>query len=119
MPPVIIALTKTEDKTIVLLGDNVQYCLNYTNNGTSPATFNLWDTIPAPMDFVSCTGGCTQAGTLLEWTVTNLAVGNSGSVCFVVKVNRLPFLMELKDYLAWIFDRKKYMSDCGAMPLKE
>lgn len=119
MPPMVIALTKTEDKTIVLLGDNVQYCLNYINNGTSPATFNVWDTIPAPMDFVSCTGGCTQAGTLLEWTITNLGVGNSGSVCFIVKVNRLPFLMEFKDYLAWIFDRKKYLSDCGGMPLKE
>jgi uncharacterized repeat protein (TIGR01451 family) len=119
LPPMIIGLTKTEDKTVVMLGDNVQYCLNYQNNGSSSSTFNLWDTIPYPMSFVSCTGGCTQSGSLLIWTVNNLAAGNSGSVCFTAKVISLPFLMEFRDYMAWIFDRKKYMSYCGAIPQRE
>jgi hypothetical protein len=55
----------------------------------------------------------------LIWTVNNLAAGNSGSVCFTAKVISLPFLMEFRDYMAWIFDRKKYMSYCGAIPQRE
>ncbi len=115
--PLSIQLIKTEDKTIVMLGDNVQYCLNYTNTGTSPATFNVWDTIPAPMDFVSCTctctGGCGPVGNLVVWTITNLGAGLSGSACFTVKAARLPYLMKMDEYLAWIFDRKRILSDCG------
>jgi uncharacterized repeat protein (TIGR01451 family) len=118
LPPMIIGLTKTEDKTIAMLGDNVQYCLYYQNNGSGSATFNVWDTIPYPMSFVSCTGGCTQAGSLVIWTINNLAAGNNGNVCFTVKITSLPFLMQFEDYLAWMFDRKRYFSSCG-MPLRE
>lgn len=101
-PSMIIQLTKTEDKTIVVLGDTVQYCLNYKNNGTASATFNVWDTIPDVMDFVSCTGGCTKTGTLLVWTISNLASGASGSVCFNVKAARMPYLDFEKEFFALI-----------------
>jgi uncharacterized repeat protein (TIGR01451 family) len=106
-----IQLTKTEDKTIVMLGENIQYCFNYTNAGVLPATFTIWDTIPVPMDFVSCTGGCTQSGGMVIWTINNLPAGNSGSVCFIAKAARLPFFMRLEEYFAMIFDRKNNVAD--------
>jgi len=106
-----IQLTKTEDRTIMMLGETIQYCLNYTNSGAAPATFNIWDTIPDPMDFVSCTGGCSQVGNILVWTITNLGAGASGSVCFNARAARLPYLQTFEEYLAAINSGRRYAYD--------
>ena len=45
--------------------------------------------VPANTTFVSCTGGCTQAGSLLTWNLGNLVPGNAGTVSFVVTVGSL------------------------------
>lgn len=110
-PPLVIVLTKTIDRHIYSLGDQVNYCLVYTNNGTANANFTVWDTIPLVTDFVSCTNGCSQViygpYVVLVWNITGLGVGQSNQVCFVVQVNRLPYLQNGKEYFA-LFDEKKY-----------
>jgi uncharacterized repeat protein (TIGR01451 family) len=112
-PPVVIQLTKTIDKHIFSLGDQVNYCLVYTNNGTATASFTLWDTIPAVTDFVSCTNGCSQVtigpNKLVVWNITNVGVGASSQVCFVVQINRLPSLPWRREFFAMLDEREKYM----------
>lgn len=120
-PTVVIQITKTIDKTVARIGDNIQYCFNYTNpSATNPYSFQLWDTIPAVTDFVSCTGGCATAtfsgNVVASWTI-NLAAGASSSVCLTVRVARFPYLEWFRQYLAvtdeWLFlwikdDREVY-----------
>ena len=110
-PTVVLQITKTIDKTVVKIGENIQYCFNYTNpNPTNSYSFILWDTIPAVTDFVSCTGGCATANfsgnIVASWNIT-LAGGASSSVCMTVKAARFPYQRWLKDCLNvaddWIF----------------
>jgi hypothetical protein len=94
-----------------MLGNTVQYCLNYYNTGSAPAVFNLWDTIPAVTNFVSCTGGCATntygATVVVSWAnVGPVAAGANGSVCFVVQVVSLPYLMDDKDCFGMIDEEK-------------
>ncbi|MCE5301372.1 MAG: DUF11 domain-containing protein [Spirochaetia bacterium] len=99
LPPVVIQLTKTENKTIVMLGETIQYCLNYTNASGATASFSLWDTVPSEMDYVNCTGGCTTivsgGRTIVKWDFTGIANGASGSVCFNARAARLPYFKDL------------------------
>lgn len=117
VPPVVIELTKTIDKNIFSLGEVVNYCLVYTNNGTANASFTIWDTIPAVTDFVSCTGGCSQVtigpDRLLVWNINGLGVGSSSQVCFVVQINRLPMILREKEFFA-MFERKNRQADIYA-----
>jgi hypothetical protein len=114
-----ISLTKTipSGNHIYILGDTVHYCLNYQNTGASAASFTLWDTIPAVTDFVSCTNGTYASGcgtqtfgsyVLIVWTVTNIPAGQSDSVCFDVKINRLPYLFENREFIALLEDDKYF-----------
>jgi len=115
-PNIVVNLAKSIDKGVVMLGDNITYCLTYTNPGPQVATFNIWDTIPWITDFVGCSTGTASStctvdtyGTtkVVRWTITNLAVGNWGFVCFWVKVSRLPYLIDGKEYYAMIDDEGK------------
>jgi len=105
-----IALTKTESSTTVMLGGTVQYCLNYYNTGSATASFNIWDTIPAVTNFVSCTGSCTQttygSNVVLSWSISSLAAGGNGSVCFVVQVVAVPYLIDDRDLFGMIDEEK-------------
>jgi uncharacterized repeat protein (TIGR01451 family) len=104
-----ITLSKTESAGIVEIGDTVQYCISFTNVGANPATFEIWDTIPGPMEFLDCsqdsTGDCTistpnancldyegaspHSCRLISWHMINVPAGATGSVCFWVLVARL------------------------------
>ena len=84
-----LALSKSAP-SIVSAGALLTYTLDYNVTGNAPApTVVLTDVVPANTTFVSCTGGCTQAGSLLTWNLGNLVPGNSGSVSFVVTVGNL------------------------------
>ena len=112
-PPLIIVLTKTIDKTLVSLGDTVNYCLVYQNNSSVPESFTIWDTIPGVTDFVSCTNGCTQqtfgSNRLVIWNLTNIGVGVQDEVCFAVQVNRMPTMVPFqREFFALLDEREKY-----------
>jgi uncharacterized repeat protein (TIGR01451 family) len=104
-------------KNIYILGDTITYCLTFTNNGLAPASFTIWDTIPAVTDMVGCDNGSkgysTGCGTmtfgsnvLVIWNIANVPVAGFDTVCFYVQVNRLPFLFMNREFLALLEDRK-------------
>ncbi len=103
-----VVLVKSQDRDTVPLGETVQYCIEFTNAGENPATFNIWDTIPGPLDFLYCTENCTGPVTydtgpladqcpgspgndcrVINWTFTGVPAGATGSVCFWVLAARL------------------------------
>ncbi len=84
-----LALSKSAP-SIVAAGALLTYTLDYNVTGNAPApTVVITDVVPANTTFVSCTGGCTQAGSLLTWNLGNLVPGNAGTVSFVVTVGNL------------------------------
>jgi hypothetical protein len=112
-PPMVIQLTKTISENIVMLGDTFTYCIAYNNVSGGNATFRIWDTIPAPCDYV----GSNPVGTvivvgssnIIYWDFSNIPNNGTATVCFYVKAARLPFL-KLDEFLAWIDDRESYMA---------
>src|ERR1035437_5501381 len=106
-----VNISKSEDKTQVPMGDTVQYCITFTNVGAGPATFDIWDTIPDVTNFLWCTEGCTapssgsQGNTyVVDWHLTNVPAGASGTVCMWVQLERWPYFRpgRLKEYFAEI-----------------
>lgn len=95
----------------VPLGDTVRYCIEFTNQGLGDATFEIWDTIPGPMDFLWCTtesdgtdcdintfssGACfdyegspVHGCRVISWHMVAVPPGSVGSVCYWVLVARL------------------------------
>jgi uncharacterized repeat protein (TIGR01451 family) len=107
-------------QNIYILGDTITYCLTFTNNGTGPASFTIWDTIPAVTDFVGCDNGTKGYSTgcgsltmspwvLAMWNIADVPVGGFDTICVYVKVNRLPFLFMHREFLALLEDRE-YMA---------
>ena len=117
-----ITLSKSEDKTQVPLGDTVQYCLSFTNSGPNVASFDLWDTIPDPMDFLYCTDSCTvntftggcpnsPGGNcrVVTWHISGMQPGDVGTECFWVQAARLQtYAPEQKEFFADV--REKFMA---------
>jgi hypothetical protein len=100
-----------------MLGSDVQYCLDYYNAGSSGASINLWDTIPAVTTFVSCTGGCSTTtfgpNVVVWWSGLAVAATTAGSVCFTVQVTSVPYLLDDKELFALFDDNAKYFVYTG------
>ena len=77
-----ITLAKTVDKTNVLPGETVNYTIAYSNPTTNPTipAITVTDTLPPGLTFLGGTTGFTQTGTVLNWTVSNLPPGQTGTV---------------------------------------
>jgi uncharacterized repeat protein (TIGR01451 family) len=115
-----ITLVKSVAKNVYLLGETITYCLLFTNIGSSPATFNIWDTIPAVTTYAGCdngtkgyASGCAKSGNLVIWNVTAPA-GGFDTVCFYTKVTSLPFFMINREFLALMED-EKYLACAGGL----
>jgi hypothetical protein len=94
------------------MGDTVQYCITFTNVGADYASFHIWDTIPDVTNFLWCTSGCTTSGAqgnnfVVDWYITNVPPGESGSVCVWVELARFPYFKpgSMKEYFADINSR--------------
>ncbi len=46
---------------------------NAAITGGDLTNVRVWDTIPTGITYVGCTGGCTQSGSLVSWTIGTLA----------------------------------------------
>ena len=74
-----LAISKTSDKSIVKVGDDLTFTINVINNGPDNATaVTVTEAIPAGLNFISAT---TSMGTYSKdggmWTIGDLKVGSS------------------------------------------
>ena len=74
-----LGVTKTDGVSSVVPGANTTYTLVVTNSGNIGATgVTLTDTLPAGLEFVSCTGGCSSAALpIVTWNLGTV-VGGGG-----------------------------------------
>jgi uncharacterized repeat protein (TIGR01451 family) len=96
-------MVKTANPMDATIGDVITYCINYANYSGAARTFNIWDTVPAIMTYVGCTGCSVNYygdTTVVWWPIYNLADGASGQVCFWVTVARLPYFEIEKEFFA-------------------
>jgi hypothetical protein len=109
--PVPVQLNKSMSENPAMLGDVVTFYLSYTNGGSGSATFHIWDTVPYVMNYVSCScngaSGCAActvdgANRVVSWNLINVPAGASGLVWFTARVVSLPFLMDEKNFYAYV-----------------
>jgi uncharacterized repeat protein (TIGR01451 family) len=85
-------LTKTVNMSQATIGDQLTFCIHWSNNASSAKTITVWDTVPSYTTYVGCDNGCSQAGGLVVWTLASRASGSSGNVCFWSTVSSYPAL---------------------------
>jgi len=93
-------IEKSVSVTEAVFGDTITFCITYTNNEDCAITFDIWDTLPSVTTYVGCDPSCTWDDPVVSWTVTNLAAGAAGKVCFWVEITGYPYLNEKNNFLA-------------------
>ncbi len=85
-------VTKSANVSTATLGDIITFTLEYHNTGSITADdVQLWDTIPAEMIYINCSGGCSVAGGLIIWDLGDIASGGAGSVSWWGTVDSYPY----------------------------
>ncbi|MBN2754344.1 MAG: DUF11 domain-containing protein [Candidatus Goldbacteria bacterium] len=89
-----IPMIKSANPIKGTFGDTITFCIEYTNANSEAVSFNIWDTVPYAMDYVSCDSGCgvNYYGDIkvVYWVYTQLASGATGTVCFSAVIARYP-----------------------------
>lgn len=106
-----------------MIGDTVQYCITFTNQGIVVSDLNIWDTIPYELDFLYATipyntqtvsvNGYNH--TMVYWTLPSVVPGDSGSVCIWARVARFPHA-ELDDNIMYALDEDKLRALISGRP---
>lgn len=90
-----LKIFKSVNVTQATIGTTINYCITVTNTSGSTVTFNLWDTLPAVLDYVGCDNSCSTSNiggrTIVSWTISNLAPSASATRCFWGVVARYPW----------------------------
>ena len=90
-PPPEMDVTKTANVGTASLGDTITFTMTYHNTGSVAAPdVKIWDTIPAAMGYVGCSGGCSLVGDVIVWNLGSISPGGSGSVSWWGTVDTLP-----------------------------
>jgi uncharacterized repeat protein (TIGR01451 family) len=80
-----LAVQKSDSPDPVQIGHELTYTITVTNNGVLPATgVTLTDTLPAEVNFVSASSGCTHANGTVTCGLGNLAKDTSATVTIKV-----------------------------------
>jgi len=80
--PQVTGITKTANVTQAGVGQTITFSITYCNTGPSTIrNYQIWDTRPARMSYVGCSGGtsCGIAGSLITWNMGDLAPVGAGS----------------------------------------
>jgi uncharacterized repeat protein (TIGR01451 family) len=68
-------LNVVADKPQITQGENLTYDVTFTNNGSVVLTgVQVQTTLDPNLEFVSCSGGCSQSGQVLTWNVASMAL---------------------------------------------
>jgi uncharacterized repeat protein (TIGR01451 family) len=86
-PPAALTLAKSVAPSFAGRGQTLTYSLTAKNLDSSTRSLVVWDTLPQGADFVSATGGPSQSGPLISWSVPALAPGASQSITMLVSVD--------------------------------
>lgn len=82
-----LAVVKTADPAVAVLGGNLLYGFHVTNNGPDNVTgITVTDTLPAGLTYVVGAPGCNAAGQVVTCTINFLAAGGSAQTGITVKV---------------------------------
>lgn len=82
-----LAVSVADSPDPVAAGTQLTYTVTATNNGPNPATsVQVVDTLPADVDFVSASPGCTAAGQVVTCNIGELLAHTSEDVTIVVGV---------------------------------
>ena len=107
-----VTITKSVNTSTAVFGDTITYCIAASNGTASLVSgFKIWDTIPACLTYVGCDNACTQAGSLISWSV-NLPANSVVTVCFWGKITSYPFLNRHREFLA-LLDQRNYLYGTG------
>ncbi len=83
-----LAIIKTVDTATARPGQTLTYTISYANDGDAPAaSVTIDDELPARVSFVSATGGATESGGTLSWSLGDLDAGASGTLEVVVRLD--------------------------------
>jgi uncharacterized repeat protein (TIGR01451 family) len=75
-----LRVTKSDSPDPVMVGDELTYTIEVTNLGPAAATnVTLRDTLPAAVDFVSASAGCTRQGRRVDCDLGTLAASGGGA----------------------------------------
>jgi uncharacterized repeat protein (TIGR01451 family) len=86
--PADLEITKVDVTDPISAGELLTYTISVTNNGPQTAADVVAsDVVPAGTSFVSATGGGTESGGTVTWTIGNMANGASTSVDVTVLVD--------------------------------
>ncbi len=108
-----ITLSKTESESTAVFGDTVTYCITVSNGSGSPVVgFHVWDTIPSVYTYQGCDNSCTQAGSLLLWTIT-IPANSYVTVCFWGKITSYTDDNEWNHEFLALLDQKNYLYGTG------
>ena len=105
--PVVTGITKTANVATAELNETITWTIQWSNNG--PGTidpYTITDPIPAGMNFVGCTGGCSTGGGTITWDLGSVPPGGSGTVTWwgvaVGPFGMIPFMdYEFEDYFGY------------------
>ncbi|MGE3488948.1 MAG: MBG domain-containing protein [Vicinamibacterales bacterium] len=83
-----VTVTKSVSAASALPGGSLVYTIDYANTGNADAAnFAISDVLPARTTFASATGGGTNAGNTVTWSLGTLAAGASSSVTVTVTLD--------------------------------
>lgn len=86
--PELYAEKLLESATVARVGEDVVYRIRYGNTSASVTARNvvLTDTLPVGLDYVSATPPATVAGSVLTWSVGDVAPGTAAEIVLRVRV---------------------------------
>jgi uncharacterized repeat protein (TIGR01451 family)/fimbrial isopeptide formation D2 family protein len=82
-----LSITKTAQVAEAIAGTPLSYNIEWAMNGNEPSlNTTVRDTLPAGTTFASCSGGCTQSGSTLTWSLGDQVPPAGGTFNVVVNV---------------------------------
>ncbi|HKY61868.1 MAG TPA: choice-of-anchor Q domain-containing protein [bacterium] len=82
-----LAIVKTADDEIYVVGDEITYTLTVTNNGPGISPAVVSDTLPSEVTLISVDAGCAESGGIVTCDLGDLDPGASAAASVVVEAN--------------------------------